>query len=178
MHTFLLSAENWYLVCFGVGLVLSVLAFVGGFGHLQFGHLHLGHIHAGHAHGGHLRRRVDGGAVDDVHDEVGQADRVEGGAERLDQLVGQFAHEPHRVGHQDRMGVEFRQGCLARGSVRAFVATVENMQTPRTISSQPAGLGSRRARIAATVFTLSTIKSVSDTSTSTAGSPCSSRPCR
>ena len=56
MHTFLLSAENWYLVCFGVGLVLSVLAFVGGFGHLHFGHLHLGHFHLGHAHAGHRTR--------------------------------------------------------------------------------------------------------------------------
>jgi hypothetical protein len=53
MHTLLLSAENWYLVCFGVGLVLSVLAFVGGFGHLQLGHLHLGHFHGGHFHLGH-----------------------------------------------------------------------------------------------------------------------------
>ncbi len=54
MHSFLLSAENWYLVCFGVGLVLSVLAFVGGFGHLQLGHLHAGHFHLGHAPTGHL----------------------------------------------------------------------------------------------------------------------------
>jgi len=54
MHTFLLSAENWYLVCFGVGLVLSVLACVGGFGHLQFGHLHFGHFHGGHFHLGHV----------------------------------------------------------------------------------------------------------------------------
>ncbi|HZD77521.1 MAG TPA: hypothetical protein VE218_10975 [Acidobacteriaceae bacterium] len=58
MHTFLLSAENWYLVCFGVGLVLSVLAFVGGFGHLHLGHFHSGHAHVGHlhthaTHGGH-----------------------------------------------------------------------------------------------------------------------------
>jgi hypothetical protein len=50
MHTFLLSAENWYLVCFGVGLVLSVLTFFGGFGHLHVGHFHLGHAHAGHLH--------------------------------------------------------------------------------------------------------------------------------
>ena len=62
MHTFLLSAENWYLVCFGVGLVLSVLAFVGGFGHLHFGHLHLGHMHAGHAHAGHLHTHTTHGA--------------------------------------------------------------------------------------------------------------------
>jgi hypothetical protein len=54
MHTFLLSGEDWYLVCFGVGLVLSVLACVGGFGHLQLGHFHGGHFHLGHAHAGHL----------------------------------------------------------------------------------------------------------------------------
>jgi hypothetical protein len=38
-----------YLTCFGVGLVLSVLAFAGGFGHLHLGHLHFGH-HTGLAH--------------------------------------------------------------------------------------------------------------------------------
>ena len=54
MHTFLLSAENWYLVCFGVGLVLSVAAFASGFGHLSLGHFHGGHFHLGHAHTGHL----------------------------------------------------------------------------------------------------------------------------
>jgi hypothetical protein len=53
MHTFLLSAEDWYLVCFGVGLALSLLTFFGGFGHLQFGHLHGGHLHLGHSHAGH-----------------------------------------------------------------------------------------------------------------------------
>lgn len=52
MHTFLLSAENWYLVCFGVGLVLSLLTFFGGFGHLQVGHWHGGHFHLNHSHGG------------------------------------------------------------------------------------------------------------------------------
>ena len=38
------AAWDWnaiYLTCFGVGLVLSVLAFVGGFGHPHFGHFHL-----------------------------------------------------------------------------------------------------------------------------------------
>jgi hypothetical protein len=65
MHTFLLSAENWYLVCFGVGLVLSVLACVGGFGHLQLGHFQLGHFHGGHfppghAHAGHLHAQASG----------------------------------------------------------------------------------------------------------------------
>ncbi|MGO4211671.1 hypothetical protein AB4Y89_17855 [Terriglobus sp. 2YAB30_2] len=45
---------NWdviYLVCFGTGLVLSVLSAVGGFGHLHLGHFHLGHsagLHHGH----------------------------------------------------------------------------------------------------------------------------------
>jgi hypothetical protein len=52
MHTFLLSAENWYLVCFGVGLVLSLLTFFGGFGHLHVGHWHGGHFHLSHSHGG------------------------------------------------------------------------------------------------------------------------------
>ena len=47
MHTFLLSAEDWYLVCFGVGLAFSLLTFFGGFGHLHFGHLHGGHLHLG-----------------------------------------------------------------------------------------------------------------------------------
>ena len=45
--------EAIYLTCFGVGLVLSVLAFLSGFGHLHFGHvrMHFGHHHAG-ARGG------------------------------------------------------------------------------------------------------------------------------
>jgi hypothetical protein len=60
MHTFLLSAENWYLVCFGIGLVLSLLTFFGGFGHLHFGHMHGGHFHVGHAHAGHAH--APGGA--------------------------------------------------------------------------------------------------------------------
>jgi membrane protein implicated in regulation of membrane protease activity len=40
--------EFFYLVCFAVGLVLSVVSFAGGFGHFHAGHIHL---HAGHAHG-------------------------------------------------------------------------------------------------------------------------------
>jgi len=44
--------ETFYLVCFGIGLALSVLSFVGGFGHLHIGHLHIGHTHAAHTHGG------------------------------------------------------------------------------------------------------------------------------
>jgi hypothetical protein len=44
--------ESFYLICFGVGLVLSVLSFVGGLGHLHIGHFHIGHTHAAHARGG------------------------------------------------------------------------------------------------------------------------------
>jgi hypothetical protein len=44
--------ESFYLICFGVGLLLSVLSFAGGFSHLHLGHLHAGHhTHAGHAQG-------------------------------------------------------------------------------------------------------------------------------
>jgi hypothetical protein len=50
MHTFLISAEDWYLVCFGMGLVLSLLTFFGGFGHLHLSQFHGGHGHAGHVH--------------------------------------------------------------------------------------------------------------------------------
>lgn len=52
------AAWDWnaiYLTCFGVGLVLSVLAFVGGFGHLHFGHFHLrAHHGLGKAGAGHI----------------------------------------------------------------------------------------------------------------------------
>jgi membrane protein implicated in regulation of membrane protease activity len=44
--------ETLFLVCFGVGLVLSLLAVAGGTGHLHIGHLRIGHIHA-HKGGGH-----------------------------------------------------------------------------------------------------------------------------
>ena len=60
MHTFLLSAENWYLVCFGVGLALSVLTFFGGFGHLHIGHFHGGHFHLGHTQASHLHTHASG----------------------------------------------------------------------------------------------------------------------
>lgn len=44
--------ESFYLICFGVGLLLSVLSFAGGFSHLHLGHFHAGHhAHAGHTHG-------------------------------------------------------------------------------------------------------------------------------
>ncbi len=52
-----MHAQDWYLVCFGVGFVLALLTFFGGFGHLHFGHFHGGHFHLGHSHthasGGH-----------------------------------------------------------------------------------------------------------------------------
>jgi hypothetical protein len=48
-----MSWEVFYLVCFVLGLALSLLSFVGGFGHLHFGHLHLGPSHLGHAQVGH-----------------------------------------------------------------------------------------------------------------------------
>jgi membrane protein implicated in regulation of membrane protease activity len=54
MHTFLLSAENWYLVCFGIGLAMSLLTFFGGLGHLHFGHVHSGDLHLGHSHAAHV----------------------------------------------------------------------------------------------------------------------------
>ncbi len=41
-----MSWELFYLICFMLGLALSLLSFAGGFGHLHFGHLHLGHGHA------------------------------------------------------------------------------------------------------------------------------------
>jgi membrane protein implicated in regulation of membrane protease activity len=42
--------DTFYLICFGVGLVLSFASFMGGLGHLHIGHLHLGHM--AHTHGG------------------------------------------------------------------------------------------------------------------------------
>ncbi len=49
-----MTMETIYLVCFIVGLVLSVLSVAGGFAHLHLGHLHVGHAahtHTRHAHG-------------------------------------------------------------------------------------------------------------------------------
>jgi hypothetical protein len=37
--------DTIYLVCFILGLTLSILSFVGGFGHLHIGHLRIGHVH-------------------------------------------------------------------------------------------------------------------------------------
>ena len=45
-----MTMETFYLICFGVGLLLSVAFFLGGFAHLHLGHLHIGH--SGLAHQG------------------------------------------------------------------------------------------------------------------------------
>ena len=45
-----MTMDTFYLVCFGVGLVLSVVSVLGGFAHLHLGHLHVGH--SGLAHHG------------------------------------------------------------------------------------------------------------------------------
>lgn len=53
-----LGWNELYLICFGIGLVLSLLAFAGGFLHLHVGHFHIGgHGHllskaGAHGHGG------------------------------------------------------------------------------------------------------------------------------
>jgi len=55
-----MTMDTFYLICFGVGLVLSIVSVLGGFAHLHLGHLHIGHSplahhgtggHAGGAHG-------------------------------------------------------------------------------------------------------------------------------
>ena len=44
--------DSFYLICFGVGLVLSLISVVGGFAHLHIGRFHIGHMAHGHsAHG-------------------------------------------------------------------------------------------------------------------------------
>jgi membrane protein implicated in regulation of membrane protease activity len=50
-----MTMDTFYLICFGVGLVLSVVSVLGGFAHLHLGHLHTGHSALAHhgtgAHG-------------------------------------------------------------------------------------------------------------------------------
>lgn len=41
--------NSFYLVCFGVGLVLSMLSMLGGFAHLHIGHVRFGHFRLGHS---------------------------------------------------------------------------------------------------------------------------------
>jgi membrane protein implicated in regulation of membrane protease activity len=40
--------DTFYLICFAVGLVLSVVSVLGGFGHLHLGHFHVGHSTLAH----------------------------------------------------------------------------------------------------------------------------------
>jgi membrane protein implicated in regulation of membrane protease activity len=50
-----MTMDTFYLICFGVGLVLSAALFLGGFAHLHLGHIHIGHTplahHGAGAHG-------------------------------------------------------------------------------------------------------------------------------
>ena len=49
-----MTMDTFYLICFGVGLVLSLVSVLGGFAHLHLGHLHIGHSPlAHHGTGGH-----------------------------------------------------------------------------------------------------------------------------
>lgn len=48
-----MTMESFFLICFFVGLSLSVLSMFGGTGHLHVGHLHLGHVHTGKPGGAH-----------------------------------------------------------------------------------------------------------------------------
>jgi membrane protein implicated in regulation of membrane protease activity len=41
--------DSFYLICFCVGLALSLISLVGGFGHLHIGRFHIGHMAHGHA---------------------------------------------------------------------------------------------------------------------------------
>jgi membrane-bound ClpP family serine protease len=45
--------DTFYLICFGVGLVLSFASLAGGFAHLHIGHFHLGHVAHTHGSGPH-----------------------------------------------------------------------------------------------------------------------------
>jgi membrane protein implicated in regulation of membrane protease activity len=52
--------ETFYLICFVVGLVLSLLSLLGGMGHISW-HFHLPHGHVGHLpHAGHVAHGAGG----------------------------------------------------------------------------------------------------------------------
>jgi len=51
---------TFYLICFVLGFVLSVLAAFTGLGRVHFGHFHFGHFHFGHAHA-HLHANAKAG---------------------------------------------------------------------------------------------------------------------
>jgi membrane protein implicated in regulation of membrane protease activity len=44
--------DSFYLICFTVGLALSLITVVGGFAHLHISRLHIGHTAHAHTHGG------------------------------------------------------------------------------------------------------------------------------
>jgi membrane protein implicated in regulation of membrane protease activity len=57
--------DSFYLICFSVGLILSLLSLIGGFAHLHIGRIHIGHLAHGHAshataHRGHGLSAVNG----------------------------------------------------------------------------------------------------------------------
>jgi hypothetical protein len=57
--------DSFYLICFCVGLILSLLSVIGGFAHLHIGRIHIGHMAHGHAshaaaHRGHGLSAVNG----------------------------------------------------------------------------------------------------------------------
>jgi hypothetical protein len=39
-----MTIDSFYLICFGVGLILSVMSVVGGLAHIHIGRFHVGHI--------------------------------------------------------------------------------------------------------------------------------------
>jgi membrane protein implicated in regulation of membrane protease activity len=55
--------NTFYLICFCVGLVLSLLSVVGGFAHLHIGRIHIGHMAHGHASHGSVHRSPSLSAV-------------------------------------------------------------------------------------------------------------------
>ncbi|HEY4051218.1 MAG TPA: hypothetical protein VGM27_30520 [Acidobacteriaceae bacterium] len=60
--------ENVYLICFGVGLVLSIVAALGGLAHFRLGHAHVHpHLHVGHAHAGAGHASVRGTTASNSH---------------------------------------------------------------------------------------------------------------
>lgn len=56
--------DSFYLICFSVGLILSLLSVIGGFAHLHIGRIHIGHMAHGHTphatHRGHGLSAVNG----------------------------------------------------------------------------------------------------------------------
>ena len=62
----------------------------------------------------HLPLRVGGGGVDDVDEQVGLGDDVQGGLERLDQLVGQLPDEADGVADQHGLPAGQRQAAGGR----------------------------------------------------------------